>query len=215
MPQNTLLIWAGRPKIGMPPRLIARHEICNIIRQAFFNINKLKEQAMKKFYLLVTVLFASFSPSAWADNDDTFKAKLEGYQEVPAVSSPGSGKFKAMLTADGNLQYELTYQDLQGTPFMSHIHFGNRNTNGDVMLWLCGNAPATPPAGTPACPVPSGTVTGTLTSAQVISSTRQLIAAGELAEVINALKSGAGYVNVHSNLAPGGEIRGQVKSNHD
>lgn len=167
--------------------------------------------------ILAPVFMFALMASAWADNDDnSFKAKLEGYQEVPAVSSPGSGKFSASLLPDGSLQYEISYQNMQGTPFMSHIHLGNRGTNGGIMVWLCGNPSTTPPvanppAGTPTCPVPGGTVTGTLTAAQVVGPAGQLIAAGEFAEVIKALKTGAAYVNVHSALVPSGEIRGQVK----
>ncbi len=173
-------------------------------------------KSMLKIILAPVFMFALLT-SAWADNDDnSFKAKLEGYQEVPAVSSPGSGKFSASLLPDGSLQYEISYQNLQGTPFMSHIHLGNRNTNGGIMVWLCGSAPATPPAGTPGCPVPDGTVTGTLTAAQVVGPAGQLIAAGEFGEVIKALKTGTAYVNVHSSLVPSGEIRGQIKRNdHD
>jgi CHRD domain len=170
---------------------------------------------MKSIYpKIVTSLCAALLVSpAWADNDDSsFKAKLEGYQEVPAVSSTGSGKFKAQLMADGSLHYELSYQGLVGTPFMSHIHLGQKHTNGGIMLWLCGNAPdATPPADTPACPVPGGTISGVLTSAQVVGPAGQLITAGEFAEVLNAMKQQAAYVNVHTTSVRSGEIRGQIK----
>ena len=39
----------------------------------------------------------------------------------------------------------------------------------------------------------------------------QQLAAGELAEVIAAIRAGAAYANVHTNLSPGGEIRGQIR----
>jgi hypothetical protein len=38
----------------------------------------------------------------------------------------------------------------------------------------------------------------------------QGIAAGEFAEVLKAIRAGVVYVNVHSALFPGGEIRGQL-----
>jgi CHRD domain len=185
------------------------------IRGANSTINFNKEIKMKFTYakILIPVCAAAMMTSAWADNDDNaFKAHLEGYQEVPAISSPGSGKFSAKLMDDGSLHYEISYQDLVGTPFMSHIHLGQKHTNGGIMMWLCGNAPdATPPAGTPACPVPGGTVSGVLTTAQVVGPAGQLIAAGEFAEVLQALKRGAAYVNVHTTSVRSGEIRGQVK----
>lgn len=149
---------------------------------------------------------------------ETVHAKLEGFQEVPAVSSPGRGDFRAKIERDGSMiAYELNYEGLQGRPFMSHIHVGQHGVNGGISIWLCGNpedAPATP-AGTPRCPVPGGSVSGVITASAVVGPTAQLVAAGELAEVIAAIRAGVTYVNVHTTAAsggvPGGEIRGQIK----
>jgi hypothetical protein len=219
-PHAVFLNWVAEPDfINLcAPNCRARVMQVNI-RSASLIMNINKEFAMKSILkiILIPVFVMALSASVWADSDDnSFKAKLEGYQEVPTLSSPGSGKFSASLLPDGSLQYVISYQNLQGTPFMSHIHLGNRGTNGGIMVWLCGNAPATPPVGTPACPVPSGSATGILTADQVVGPAAQFIAAGELAEVIKALKAGAAYVNVHSSLVPTGEIRGQIKRNdHD
>lgn len=149
---------------------------------------------------------------------ETVHAKLEGFQEVPAVSSPGRGDFRAKIERDGSMiAYELNYEGLQGRPFMSHIHVGQHGVNGGISIWLCGNpedAPATP-AGTPRCPVPGGSVSGVVTASAVVGPTAQLVAAGELAEVLAAIRAGVTYVNVHTTAAsggvPGGEIRGQIK----
>jgi len=54
-------------------------------------------------------------------------------------------------------------------------------------------------------------VTGTLTAASVVGPTAQGIAAGEFAEVVQAIRNGAAYANVHSQAFPGGEIRDQVR----
>jgi hypothetical protein len=65
---------------------------------------------------------------------------------------------------------------------------------------------------TPFCPQ-SGTVTGTITAANVITAgtASQQIVAGELAEVVAAIRAHRAYVNVHTTpLNPGGEIRGQI-----
>src|SRR5207249_11246942 len=41
----------------------------------------------------------------------------------------------------------------------------------------------------------------------------QQFAPGELDEVIAAIRAGVAYVNVHSNLSPGGQIREQIRAN--
>ena len=65
------------------------------------------------------------------------------------------------------------------------------------------------PAGTQACP-PDGTVTGTIRPVDVIGPAGQGIAAGEFDELVQALRDGFAYANVHSSLVPAGEIRGQL-----
>jgi len=129
-----------------------------------------------------------------------------GYEEVPAVSSPGSGRFEAKLDAnETTLSYELAYADLQGTASAAHIHLGQKGVAGGVSAFLCGGG------GKPACPTTTGTVGGTITAANIIGPTGQGISAGEFGELIEAMRAGVTYANVHSSTQPGGEIRGQIK----
>ena len=99
----------------------------------------------------------------------------------------------------------------------AHIHVAQLSVNGSIVIWLCGTTTGTPPtpgpAGTQTCPQ-SGTITGTITAANVIagSTTTQQLEAGELDEVIAAIRAGAAYANVHTDLSPGGEIRGQIRA---
>jgi hypothetical protein len=164
---------------------------------------------------LVLLMTASMPTLARAEH---IQAALIGYQEVPSVSTPASGEFHARISRDEtSISYELTYRDLIGTVQQSHIHFAQRGVNGSVVVWLCQTAttpaPATVAAITPVCPQ-SGTVTGTITAANVVtaSTLSQQIVAGELDEVIAAIRAGVAYVNVHATpLNPGGEIRGQIR----
>jgi hypothetical protein len=41
------------------------------------------------------------------------------------------------------------------------------------------------------------------------------IAAGEFDEVLRAIRSGNTYANVHTNKHPGGEIRGQIRTDNE
>jgi hypothetical protein len=133
------------------------------------------------------------------------KASLSGFGEVPAVSSTGTGELLARIANDeSSIEYTLSYQDLEGTAMAAHIHLGQPGVNGGVIAFLCGGG------GKPACPA-SGSVSGTITEADVIGPAAQGIAAGELAEVITAMRQGMTYVNVHTSKHPGGEIRGQIK----
>ena len=143
-----------------------------------------------------------------------FSVDLIGYEEVPAVSTAGGGTFDAAISQSGDeIAYELTYGSLQGTAQQSHIHFGQNSVNGGISVFLCSNL-GNGPAGTQPCP-PSGTVTGTIRPVDVIGPNAQGIAPGEFAELVKALRSGTSYANVHSNVWPGGEIRGQLADRDD
>jgi hypothetical protein len=148
----------------------------------------------------------------------TVRTKLEGYQEVPAISSPGSGEFRAKIDKDaGTIYYELEYGGLQGTAVMSHIHFGQHGVNGGISVWLCQSttnpAPPAVAASVPTCPATGGNVNGTLMASSVIGPAGQLLAAGEFEELVAAIRAGVTYVNVHTTAVPSGEIRGQLGRN--
>jgi hypothetical protein len=132
-----------------------------------------------------------------------------GYDENPDISTVATGSFDARLSNDGTtIKYELSYSGLEGTVQQAHVHFGKRAVNGGVSFFLCSNLPS-PPPGTPACPQ-SGTVTGEIDSTDVIGPAGQGIEAGNLAEILAAMRAGHAYANVHSSKWTGGEIRAQI-----
>ena len=135
------------------------------------------------------------------------KADLNGAEEVPSVSSTGTGELLARISDDASsIDYTLSYENLEGaTTTQAHIHLGQFSANGGVSTFLCGGG------GKPACPATGGTVTGTIIAADVIGPAGQGIAAGELDELIAAMRRGVTYANVHTDKHPGGEIRGQIK----
>jgi hypothetical protein len=172
---------------------------------------------MKTLHVTMAALIAVLLPTV--ASAERIEARLTGYQEVPSVSTPASGEFKAKISHDGQqIDYELTFSGLVGTVQQSHIHFAQRGVNGSIVVWLCQTATTPAPAAvagiTPFCPQ-SGTVSGQITAASVITAgtASQQIVAGELDEVIAAIRAGAAYANVHATpLNPGGEIRGQIRA---
>jgi hypothetical protein len=155
--------------------------------------------------------FQSFFHGRGHDRDRIF-ANLQSENEVPTISSPARGRFEAEIN-DDSVEYELSFEGLQGVVTQSHIHIAQPNVNGGIMAWLCNTTTNQGPAGFtgPACPAaPGGTVTGTIRPADIQAVTPQGIAAGEFEEFVAALKKELAYVNVHSSLFGGGEIRGQI-----
>src|SRR5579863_5937341 len=160
------------------------------------------------------LLFLS-STSAKAEQ---FFAKFSGFNEVGALNAEtgailSEGKASLHLDLDRNaqtLKYTLTFSGLSSTVLQAHIHFGKVHTPGNIMVFLCTNL-GNGPAGTPACPNPSGTVTGTITPASVIGIPSQNVTAGDFDAVVDALESHTAYGNIHTNNFKAGEIRGEVR----
>src|SRR5262245_10372223 len=147
---------------------------------------------------------------------DQLRALLTGYEEPPsAVSTTGRGEFSAVISDDGEtIHYRESFSRLQGKVTQSHIHVGQIGIGGSVVIFLCQTASNPDPTGlAPQCPQ-EGTVSGVITAANVIAGSQapQQLAAGDLAAVVTAIRAGAAYANVHTQVSPGGEIRGQIRT---
>lgn len=164
--------------------------------------------------VLALALLVATSPafaSGASEDDDRVTARLAPRNEVPAVSSPARGAFRADIDKVAQtIRYTLAYEGLQANIVMSHLHFAQRDVNGGIVVWLCGTATNPGPAGTQVCPQ-SGTVSGTIMPANIQTVAAQGIATNEFDELVAAIRSGLVYVNVHTVQSPGGEIRGQLK----
>jgi hypothetical protein len=164
-----------------------------------------------------TLLAAVLALAAPAVMAQTVHANLEGFQEVPVVSTAATGSLRAKIDPDGrSIFWQLSYSGLQGTITQAHIHLGQTSVNGGISVWLCGTQPATPgPAGTQTCPGSSGELSGVITSAEVVGpGGAQQLGAGEFDELVRAIRAGVTYANIHSSISPGGEIRGQIRHQH-
>jgi hypothetical protein len=159
--------------------------------------------------VLVALAAGSYALAAQGvarDNGPKFTASLKSYSEVPAVSSTGIGTFEASLDNAATLHYKLTYSGLEGgNALFAHVHIGQQDVNGGVSFFLCGGG------GKPACPNGEGTVEGDITAADVLALATQQVPAGAFDEVVQVMRDGQSYANVHTASSPGGEIRGQIK----
>jgi hypothetical protein len=147
------------------------------------------------------------------------RERLTGYEETPmTISSPASGEFKARISRfSERIDYELSYRDFPTDVTQAHIHFGARATSGGISVWLCANNPpiTNAPPGTQACPVREGTITGTIEPDDVVGPAGQGITAGEFEELVDAIRAGVTYANVHTVERAGGEIRAQLEDDND
>jgi hypothetical protein len=159
---------------------------------------------------LVVLAVGSYAVAGGGTNN--VHESLDGYHEVPAVSTAAGGSFEAKIDENGStIEYTLSYSGLVGSVTQAHIHLAQPAVNGGISAWLCGTATLPGPAGTPLCPA-SGSVSGTIDPSDVIGPAGQGIAAGEFSELVAAIRAQTAYANVHSTVWPAGEIRAQLNS---
>jgi CHRD domain len=147
-----------------------------------------------------------------SQNNNQFTAFLNGHNETPAMHTNGTGKLTLTINSNNTMSYSLTYSGLSGAVAAAHVHLAQPNVAGGVVFFLCGGG------GKPSCPAGGTPVTGTISAADILSPTNpyQGINAGDFAGIVQEIRAGFTYANVHTASFPGGEIRGQLGSNgHD
>lgn len=134
---------------------------------------------------------------------NSFTATLSGSNQVPAVETSATGRATFEVTGNGaSISYSLFVTGIED-PTMAHIHLAAKGENGAPVVWLYP---------TDAHPVKSGKVNGLLSSGTITAS--QLVGplkGKTVADLLEDIRNGDTYVNVHSKAHPGGEIRGQIQ----
>jgi hypothetical protein len=180
---------------------------------------------MRKFRIhqivLVAVIVLVCSGIAGAAEKETthLRAKLDGIHETnpSTIITDGTGILTAAVNDDSSITYTLSYKNLSTPVTQAHIHIGATKITGGISVFFCTNL-GNGPAGTPACPndsTNSGTVSHTVTAADVVGPAGQGVPPGDMARVVQAIASGVTYANVHTTAHPAGEIRGQIRSTGD
>jgi hypothetical protein len=126
-------------------------------------------------------------------NANIFRAQLSPANEIPGHSTGATGA-AGISFENGVVTYSIEVHGISDITF-SHIHSGGADVNGPVRVFLFRGPKAGPSEGV--------LVEGSFTAADVTGVTFE--------ELINQMKTGQAYVNVHTNQFPGGEMRGQVQ----
>lgn len=127
-----------------------------------------------------------------------FRAVLTGANEVPPVQTTTTGEAVFEVTANG-VEFTLTVNNGVDVT-QAHIHIGSPTENGPVVAFLFG-------------PVPAGTdingvlAMGTLTADDLVGD----LDGRPIDDLIEDLRQGNIYVNVHTLAHPSGEIRGPIE----
>ncbi len=157
-----------------------------------------------RFFALGAVVVNLIAAPMVTSQTERFSASLAGGNEVPPINSAGTGAFE--MTIRDTITFSLTFSSLSSPLTVSHLHFAPTKVAGGVMIFLCGGG------NQPACPAAtSGTITGTITAANVTGPGGQGINPGDLNSALEAVRSDLSYANMHTTMFPGGEIRGNVQ----
>ena len=146
-----------------------------------------------------------------AANEIVYYTDLSGAAESPPNASPGTGWTRVTIDFDlMTMHLEASFADLMGTTTVAHIHCCTASPDTGT----AGVATQTPsfvgfPAG-----VSSGAYDSIFDMTQASSYNAAFIAAnggtvdGAFSALTMGLDAGKAYMNIHTDLFPGGEIRG-------
>jgi hypothetical protein len=126
----------------------------------------------------------------------SFTVSMTGPKEVPPVTTAATGTATFTLdAAETTLSYSISVQNMSSNITAAHIHLGRSGVAfaGNIIIALT-------------TPVNNSTVTGTITS----SATLGLGLTWN--SLIDLIRNGDTYVNVHTMINGAGEIRGQIDS---
>jgi CHRD domain len=163
--------------------------------------------SMKKILLLLIIFFATFSVSS----GQIYWANLTGAAEVPANNSPGTGKALVTINAVTNtMRLQTTFSGLLAGVTASHIHAATA-VAGAGTAGVATTVPTFP--GFPSA-VNAGTYDQTFNMLLASSYNPSYVTNNggtpttAWAALRAAISAGKAYLNIHSTMFPGGEIRG-------
>jgi hypothetical protein len=161
--------------------------------------------------LIVALVPCALASSVSRGSIMTFDASLNGPSESPPNSSPGTGTAVVNFDTTANTMHvHVVFSGLQGATTASHIHSPTPSPG----TLTAGVATTTPTfAGFP-LGVTSGTYDNTLDMTMASSYNPAFVSANggtpasAEAALLAGMQAGEAYLNIHTTVDPGGEIRG-------
>ena len=115
-----------------------------------------------------------------------FTITLIGDEESPPVATNGTGQAKVSVDPSGAVTVNGTYSNLTSDAFAAHIHgSARRGMNTGILVGLS----------------QTGGTSGTISGGGMLNP-------GQVNDLLNGLT----YVNLHTTMNSGGELRGQIDS---
>jgi glucose/arabinose dehydrogenase len=138
------------------------------------------------------------------EDGDEFEAALEGAQENPPVMSTAGARAEFEPDGRGRLTFEIEATSPIKKAQQAHIHLGARGQNGPIVAFLL-------PFNAAGVDFDEGDeiAEGTLTDKDLIARPGF---DGTVAALVERMRQGRAYVNLHTTAFPGGEIRAQIEN---
>jgi hypothetical protein len=139
------------------------------------------------------------------EGKEFFQADLAGSNEVPPRDTGATGACGFVVTGN-RVNFSIYTRGLSAPVVGAHIHLAPAGTNGPVRVPFIGPNLAGTNTVTPFAAPDNGILIENSFGASDVTGGLSLD------DVLNAMRSGGAYCNIHTTAFPGGEVRGQIRS---
>lgn len=164
------------------------------------------------FILTLTMMGNSaVAATASSGTKHIFEATLSGRNEVPPIVSNTTGHLKVTIpNGEGSLDYILTVNNGRQIT-AAHLHCGAEGQNGSVVVDLYKNKTSSYSANS------NGVLSqGVINRSSIVTTSQNCPQRIDTVEhLVQSMRDGNIYVNVHTTAHPDGEIRGQLVATYD
>jgi hypothetical protein len=137
------------------------------------------------------------------EGQEVFQADLSGANEVPARDTAATGVCGFVVTGN-RVNFSITTEGLSSGVVGAHIHLAPAGANGPVRVpFINPNLAGTNTVTPFAAPNEGILIENSFGASDVTGGL-------SLDDILNAMRNGGAYCNIHTSNFPGGEIRGQI-----